>query len=239
MSVADNGGFMSSEKAYSGIAVLEVMAEAQKYNRYLLSLIEALIKPGDKVLDFGAGCGTFAIPLQKAGIDLTCLEPDATLNATLQTMGVCAIRHLNELPNCSVDCVYTFNVLEHIRDDQGTLRVLADKLKSGGRMLVYVPAFQVLYSTFDRRVGHLRRYRRGALAKMLAAAGLSVQEAAYVDCLGFFAALLYRVIAKEGGELSPIGVKMFDRWIFPVSRIMDAVLWRFIGKNVMIIARKL
>lgn len=229
---------MSSKEVYSGIAVLEAIAEAKNYNRYLLSQIEALIRPGDKVLDFGAGCGTFAIPLRKSGIDVLCLEPDATLNATLETLGVPAIRDLSKLPECSVDCLYTFNVLEHIEDDQDTIRVLADKLKSGGRMLVYVPAFQMLYSAFDRRVGHLRRYRRGKLAKMLIVAGLSVQEAAYVDCLGFFAAILYRVIAKERGEISVTGVKIFDRWIFPVSRVMDTVFWRLIGKNVMIVAQK-
>ncbi len=190
------------------------------------------------MLDLGAGRGTFAAPLRQSGIDVLCLEPDATLNATLRTMGLPTLRHLDELADASIDYIYTFNVLEHIENDRDTIRALAEKLKPGGRMLIYVPAFQALYSAFDRRIGHLRRYRRNALAKMLAAAGLSVQKAAYVDCLGFFAALLYPVIARERGELSLTSVKIFDRWIFPVSRLMDAILWPFIGKNVMVVARK-
>jgi len=73
--------------AYTGIDVLEVMIEAKNYNRYLMSLIHAHIRSGIKVLDFGAGVGTFALPLMQRGVDLVCVEPDATLGARLQDAG--------------------------------------------------------------------------------------------------------------------------------------------------------
>src|SRR6266436_2343637 len=73
--------------AYSGTDVLEVMTEARNYNRYLTALIDAQLRPGIKVLDFGAGAGTFAVPLVRRGVDLVCVEPDAALGARLRNAG--------------------------------------------------------------------------------------------------------------------------------------------------------
>ena len=61
------------------------------------------------------------------------------------------------------DSVVLVNVLEHIDDDVGALADLRELLEPGGRLCVFVPAFDGLYSDFDRRIGHRRRYRRSQL----------------------------------------------------------------------------
>ena len=55
------------------------------------------------------------------------------------------------------------NVLEHIDDDQGVLRSISDRLEPGGHVAIWVPAFTLLYSPFDAKLGHVRRYRRRQL----------------------------------------------------------------------------
>src|SRR6185436_11276113 len=78
----------STEAAsYAGTENLEVMKEAELYNRYLTRLITTQMKSGDTVLDFGAGVGTFAYPLRARGLDPICVEPDAALRNGLDRAG--------------------------------------------------------------------------------------------------------------------------------------------------------
>jgi SAM-dependent methyltransferase len=144
---------------------------------------------------------------------------------------------LDGLPKSAFALIYSLNVLEHIDDDLGTLESLKAYLKPGGTLLLYVPAFQVLYSAMDRRVGHVRRYRRSELVRLLVQAGYSVDSARYVDSLGFLAALAYRVLGSDDGSIDRRALVFFDRWIFPMSVILDRVLGRWFGKNVIVLAR--
>jgi len=223
---------------YSGIDVLEVMIEAKNYNRYLMSLIDAHIRPGIQVLDFGAGVGTFAFPLMQRGVDLICVEPDATLGARLQDAGAQVAAELYEIVGESVDLIYTLNVLEHISDDAAAVRALSSKLKPGATLLVYVPAFELLYSSFDLKIGHLRRYDRKSLTELVEAAGLRVTQVRYADSAGFLVALLYRALKGQDVNIGRETVRFYDRIIFPLSRVMDIVLSRWIGKNLILVCEK-
>ena len=107
-------------KAYPGASVLEVMVEAKNYNRYLASLIGIHLQPYFRVLNFGAGAGTFALPLLRRGIDAVCVEPDAVLGARLRDAGAAVAVGLDDIADESVDLIYTLNVLEHIPDDAAT-----------------------------------------------------------------------------------------------------------------------
>jgi SAM-dependent methyltransferase len=223
---------------YSGVDNLEVMAEAETYNRFLLSLVTRQLRPGIAVADFGAGTGTFAVPLHRQGIDIVAVEPDAALGARLRQAGLAVERDVAALAEASLDFIYTFNVLEHIADDRAAVRALAGKLRPGGRLLAYVPAYPALFTAMDRKVGHIRRYRRGGLAALVSGAGLAVDRVRYVDSIGFAATLLYRLLGPADGSIDRRAVRLYDRLIFPVSRAFDLVLSRCVGKNLVLLATK-
>jgi SAM-dependent methyltransferase len=228
-----------ANEAYTGADNLEVMREARNYNAWLLNLIRKQAPSRGRVIDFGAGSGTFALPLQRAGLTMSCVEPDAALGSMLRAEGLNAVQALDQLENDTFDFAYTLNVLEHIEDDGAALAGLRTKLKPGGRLLIYVPAFQVLYGPMDRKVGHLRRYRRLDLAQRVRTAGFSVEKSSYADSLGFFAALAFRLLnGNSSGELNPAHIKLYDRVGFPLSLLMDVACWPFFGKNVVVLARR-
>ena len=224
---------------YTGVDNLEVMAEAENYNRFLLSLVTRRVTPGMRLADFGAGTGSFALPLHGRGVDIVAIEPDATLAARLRQAGIAAERDIAALPDASLDFIYTFNVLEHIADDGAAARALARKLKPGGRLLVYVPAFPVLFTAMDHKVGHVRRYRRPGLSALVSGAGLAVDDVRYVDSLGFFATLAYGVLTSGGdGQINRRALRVYDRLIFPLSRLLDRLFSRSFGKNLLLLATK-
>lgn len=224
--------------AYSGTENLEIMAEAKNYNRYLVSLITGQLHPDDTVLDFGAGTGTFAARLHGAGVRLVAVEPDPGLSRRLIEDGIPTHASLAQIAAGSIDLVYTFNVLEHIADDDAAMREIARVLKPGGRLIAYVPAFTILWTAMDDRVGHLRRYRRAGLVGVVRTAGLRITYAGYVDSLGFVASLLYRLTQPSTGEINRSALHLYDRLIFPLSRVLDRLLWRLLGKNLLVLAVK-
>jgi SAM-dependent methyltransferase len=215
-----------SSEDYTGVDNLEVMDSAVKYQRFMAGLLTlAAGLPGTErvVADFGAGVGTLARAARSLGWQVTCVDLDPALRARLHADGF--------------DVAASLNVLEHIEDDATVVSAFHRVLKPGAPLLLYVPAFPVLYSSLDRLVGHVRRYRRKGLVDLVESAGFTVQTCNHADSLGFAAALAYRVVGGSG-MLDERGVKLYDRFLFPASRGLDRFAKRFFGKNLVLIARR-
>lgn len=204
------------------------------YNRFLVAELVSFASGLGRILDFGAGNGRFAVALRERGLEVAAVEPDRVLRASIRARGVPAFAALEELGAERFDGVYCVNVLEHLPDDRAVLAALRARLAPGGRLLLYVPAFPVLFSANDARVGHLRRYRRRELLESLRAAGLAPESARYVDSIGFFAGLWYRGFGRRDGGLDPRAVRLYDRALFPLSRRLDRALGRYFGKNLLV-----
>ena len=227
----------SSDTSYGGRDNLEAMKRATRYNDFLIRLIQEN-SVGSQALDRGAGAGTFAKPISAGGTNVLCMEPDNDLRAELAQSGLEVASSLEEISGGSIDYAYSLNVLEHIKDDHAAIVELYRCLKPGGRFLVYVPAFQVLYSQMDTHVGHFRRYRRKPLSQLLQTVGFDVSKAHYVDSLGFLATLVYKLVGDRSGSVSSGSVAFYDSVIFPLSRIIDFLGLGSFGKNLMVVATK-
>ena len=214
------------------------MEEAVNYNKYLLSLVSSRAKKDETIIDFGAGLGTFARELAKNGYRVHCIEQDSRQTKSIIAAGLPVSRSLDDIDENTVDYLYTLNVLEHIEDDMEMLRRIYNKIRPGGKLLIYVPAFQVLFSSMDRKVGHYRRYTKKNLIKMLRRAKFDVEDAKYVDSLGFLASLYFRFAGNDSGSLNRKALIIYDRLIFPLSRFCDFCSAYSFGKNLVIFAKK-
>lgn len=221
---------------YTGRDNLVAMRQAVRYNAYIASLVEAHAPTSGRWLDFGAGEGQFSRLFHQRGHDLLAVEADDALARINESAGVPTQRILEAVVDASVDYVYSINVLEHVKHDEAILRTLRCKLKPGGRLFVYVPAFQLLYSSMDRLVGHQRRYSRRGLRDVLTAAGFVVRSLRYVDSLGFLASLAYKALPDRGGAITPQQVANYDKWVLPASLILDRAIAHSIGKNLVAVA---
>jgi SAM-dependent methyltransferase len=72
------------------------------------------------------------------------------------------------------DVVCAFDVIEHIEDDRQVIAALCAAVAPGGGMLITVPQHPFLWSEFDVRAGHVRRYRARELRDKITQAGLQV-----------------------------------------------------------------
>jgi glycosyltransferase involved in cell wall biosynthesis len=169
---------------------LEILRRAVKYNAWVFDLVRPYL--GRDVLEIGAGIGTMTRHfLRGHNVTATDISPGC-----LDRMR----RDFAEYPQVRVepldisrpsapggeafDSVVCLNVLEHIEDDVRALRHMHQRLRPGGRVVLYVPANPRLYCEIDRGVGHCRRYVLGELAEKLTAAGFRLVHARHHNLIG-------------------------------------------------------
>mgnify|MGYP004556537455 CR=1 FL=1 len=227
---------------YSGKNVLDVMSEAKNYNYFLFGILETILKNNTihKILDFGAGQGCFAKLLRQHynKTDINCVEIDDEYYLKLKEDGFETYYDINDINyNTKYDLVYSFNVLEHIEDDFKTLVKIKNKLSENGNLILYVPAFQFLYSNFDKKISHKRRYSKKDLIAKIQKAGFEINKMEYVDSLGFLCAIIYKMFVNKD-KLNKNTLKIYDRFLFPISRFLDKIGFKYIlGKNLLLIAK--
>lgn len=210
---------------------LEIMTGAVNYRRWIHSQIKEYL--GQRIVELGAGIGNFTEMLldreQVVAVDnyAPCIEylkrrfsiykNIIPVNVDISTPA------LLELGHHSPDTIVCLNVLEHVMDDVTALSRMFNLLKKGGRLVLFVPAFQPLYGGIDRLVGHHRRYSKKELTKKLAGAGFKIKTASYMNSIGFVGWFLNnRVFGKK--EESSTQVKFFDRFIVPWLRNVEHVI---------------
>ncbi len=178
--------------------------------RIVSALIETQtpLKPGARILEVGAGTGSNLAMLQRYGT-VEAIEPDDGARALASRRGGFELWG-GLLPDGVVledgryDLIVLLDVLEHIPDDAGTLKVLARKLAPGGRLLLTVPSTPWLWSAHDVAHHHQRRYTARALKTVLAGNGFRLLHMSHFNSILFPAIVgaraLGKITGREGGD---------------------------------------
>jgi len=224
--------------SYSGDE-LESFESAVNWKAYWSSQIAPYI--GQDVLELGAGLGATARTLAAHPVRRWLgLEPDP---------GMCDVvrRRAGTLPfpagyeiRCGTseslvgdelfDTVLYIDVLEHIEDDRGELERVAGLLRPGGHVVVVAPAHQWLYTDFDRKIGHFRRYNRTML-EAIVPTGLEIRRMRYLDSVGMLASLGNKlVLHSDSPQASQI--RLWDSVMVRLSRWIDPLTGFRLGKSI-------
>jgi SAM-dependent methyltransferase len=218
---------------------LELFADAVHWKRYFRSAFADRLV-GD-VLEVGAGIGETARHLidgrQRSWL---CLEPDGRLASRLRDWA--SSGSVTPQPNVQIgttvdidpqsrfDAILYIDVLEHIEDDRAEMQRAASLLSPHGTVIVLSPAFQQLFSEFDRSVGHYRRYTRSSLAAVMPPSLRKVQLK-YFDSVGFMASLANRALLRQDLPTKQ-QIALWDRVMIPASRFIDPLLAHSFGRSV-------
>jgi SAM-dependent methyltransferase len=77
---------------------------------------------------------------------------------------------------CEFDVVGTFDVLEHVVEDEIVLAQMFNAARPGGGLLVTVPQHRFLWSASDQYAMHQRRYNRAELRAKVESAGFQIER---------------------------------------------------------------
>ena len=152
-------------------------------NRLIFELsrqISRELRPGYLVLEVGCGTGNVLRVLRQACPDAMVvgleLWFDGLRYAQRRSAGSLVQGDVRNCPfGKQFDLVGMFDVLEHLPEEQETLRSLWTLLAPGGRLLLTVPAHQFLWSYFDEAAHHCRRYAADEIREKLMEAGFEVE----------------------------------------------------------------
>lgn len=220
---------------------LENLDDAVNYAAWIFGLLRPHL--GERVLEIGAGHGTFTARLAEIAGTVVAEDLSPRCCEVLQGrfQGVPAVEIVqgtidDAAPYGPFDAAVMINVLEHIPDDGAALRSVLEVLQPGGRLALWVPAFPLLYSRFDRRVGHYRRYRRSQLVDLVERSGYTVVESRYVNLVGALGWLVSaRMLGRE--PTGTLSVRIFDRLV-PVLRRVESRLRPPAGQSLFLVAAR-
>lgn len=221
----------------------------------LMRLLERHRVPLDaQILDIGCAGGALLLALKERGYTaLTALDysPDAIARCKAGGLERAFVMdgHRPEFPERTFDVIIASDCLEHLSDDQTALANWNRVLKTSGIALIFVPAYQFLWSAHDEANHHYRRYTRRELAKKASAAGFQILESGYWNLLFLFPTAMLRLGARV---LRPVRKGAAKAQVLQLPRVLNhaliallrrenAVASRFgfpIGMSAFVIAKK-
>lgn len=216
------------------------------------AIIDCLVRthvplPADARI-FEAGCGTggnLALLAQYGALEA--MEYDADARALAAARDLCQVE-AGALPDAigfsdtRYDLIALLDVLEHIDEDEASLRALGARLAPNGRLLLTVPAVPWLWSEHDLLHHHKRRYTHEGLLEVVRAAGLKVEASGHFNSLLFPLAVAQRFVHQWLRRDTPLDARpsplvnaalqrvfaaerhLLGRFPFPVGLSLYAVL---------------
>jgi SAM-dependent methyltransferase len=161
--------------------------------RNIISYIDKYLKNKEqKVVDIGCGAGTICFYIANegnnvSGFDISskaikaCKESSRVLNLDNLTRFK-IVDFPEEYVEEKFDLIIFSEVIEHLRNDSLALKRIYTMLNKGGIVIIttpsiHAPLYRLGYAkSFDKRVGHLRRYTVEGLSKQCEDIGLKVIE---------------------------------------------------------------
>ncbi|MGI8989895.1 MAG: glycosyltransferase [Bryobacteraceae bacterium] len=217
----------------AGPEVLDALSLAPKFNKWMADTISPYV--GQRVLEIGAGTGNLTRQLahRRKYYAATDIEPEhlerlrnGFRHRPNLEVRKCDVERAEDLEpfRDRVDTVVFLNVLEHVKDDQGSLKRLYSILQPGGCAIVLVPCGQEIFGTLDTALGHYRRYSRAELRARMEEAGFVVErilEFNRVSRPGWY--VTGRVLKRS--TLSRFPMRVFNKLVWLWRKIDNRLPW--------------
>jgi SAM-dependent methyltransferase len=234
----------TASRIESSSTMSDAIKTAGHYHHWVFSSFRDFIQPGT-ALEVGSGHGKYARHIAPLVDRLVVSDIDPTAVDAIEKE-LADISHIDCMVMDGIDStvfggeldnVVLVNLLEHIEDDSALLADARASLRKGGALIIFVPAFQALFSTMDEQAGHFRRYQRGALVKLVEGAGFQVKRCRYFNALGFLGWYANKLTKSTvNSTTTNLQVSLYNRAI-PLLRHIDRVV-PFFGQSLVLVAHK-
>jgi SAM-dependent methyltransferase len=225
-------------------STLRGLENAHHINRWIYDTIRPFCR--GHILEIGSGLGNISQLFVNDGTTITLSDiSDAYVNE-LRTRFAgtnhCGIVKLDiastelEANNSIYDTIIAINVIEHIENDEAVIRNMHRLLVSGGRIIILVPAYQLLFNKLDSGLGHFRRYTAARIVNTVQAHGFSVQRAFYFNFIGILG-WSFSGILQQNGKIPDWQIKLYNVLV-PLFRVIDRITFRAAGLSVICVGVK-
>ncbi len=237
------------ETDIEGRATLEVISEADNFNRWMYDTIRPFC--WGNILEVGSGIGNISKFFLHEGFSISLSDIRQNYCDYLKTQFE-SLPNLVDIINLDLldpdfdkkfnrfragfNTVFSLNVVEHINDDLLAINNASYLLRKGGNLIILVPAYPFLYNNFDKVLGHYRRYTRKTLHNILIKNDFKVVHTQYFNLAGTFGWFVSGKLQKNktipGGQM-----EFYDRLV-PLFKMLDKLIWNAAGLSVIAVGRK-
>jgi hypothetical protein len=217
---------------------LKYFDKANNFRNYQFSLIKNNIK--GNVAEVGPGNGINCESYSYLSNKIDLYEPTKSLYKKLKKKFFydnVNIINTQFISKKKYQTIIYLDVLEHIEDWENELILAYKSLKKNGSLIINVPAWQYLYSDFDRDVGHYKRFCKKEFYCINKYLKNSILYMKYYDCIGFLLSLISRLFVSNYRHNFPSKIKMWN-YLVKLSKILDFFLFHKIGKSLLVIINK-
>jgi len=232
-----------------GYATLKVISDAVNFNDWTFEVIRPFCK--GRILEIGSGIGNISSRFLDKGYDLTLSDirinycsflsekfPDKAKNQQIIPIDLVHPNFEKEYESLlgQFDTVFALNVIEHIENDELAVSNCRKLLQSGGRLIVLMPAFQLLYNTFDKELCHFKRYNKMSVEKLFKKNQFGILKTFYFNAGGIPGWYVSGSIFKN--KIIPASqMKTFDKLV-PIFKVVDKILMNSVGLSVICAGEK-
>ena len=225
---------------YSGWE-LNFFDKSTNFRRYQFDLIRKYIK-GD-ILEVGPGNGVLAKDyLLKYFNKIFLSEIDSKLFKKLikkfkQEKKIKVFNKKINKINKNFDTIIYSDVVEHIKEDKKEILSAISKLKKNGRLIIIVPAFQYLYSDYDKSIGHFKRYKKRDFLDLSNKYKIKCEKMIYFDVTGYIFLGLKKIFNLSHKKNLGLGTFLWN-FLIPVSKLLDRMIFHSFGKSLLCVYKK-
>ncbi len=228
-----------------GAITLRRMARLSGYNEWLHNRFDHYV--GRRVLEVGSGVGNQTrYFVDRDRVVASDIEPHYVRELVARfgrrsNVRIASYRFplddasRGELADEHLDTIVCMNVLEHIENDESTLRDFASVLPSGGHMVLLVPALPALYGSLDIYLKHFRRYDKTQFDALVTRAGFEVEKIRYLNQPAVFGWWLNSRLLRR--KTLPRGQLAAFKWLQPLLRREERHEPSF-GMSLLVLARR-
>lgn len=214
------------------------------------NLIKKNFSKDSKILDIGCAGGVLVKELidhgfvHTYGIDYSAVAIEVCKQRELKNVFVMD-GQLPTFEDESFDLIIASDCLEHLEKEILALMQWKRILKKAGKLIIFVPAFNFLWSKHDEINHHYRRYTRKELLLKLNGAGFKVEKISYWNFFLFLPVLIIRKLQKfinnkeedSIKNFSPISNRLLLNLLKVENKIFTKIRFPF-GVSVFALARK-
>ena len=211
----------------SSVETRQSLGRAPRFRRWLLSEFGEHL--GRRVLEVDAGPGHLTSRLLDRDRIVSIEKEPVHVDTLRRRFGhlenfevVLADLHEADLPEDledGFDTAILFDVLQRAEEPKELLARTMQAVRSGGTILIQVPADPSLFGPTDQAAGHLRRFSRDQLTDLIRSAGGDPLWLRRFNVLGRLAWRLHR--AFGAGRITSVQARSFDLTV-PLARRLDA-----------------
>jgi 2-polyprenyl-3-methyl-5-hydroxy-6-metoxy-1,4-benzoquinol methylase len=231
----------------TGEETLIAFSKANAFNAWLSDLVLPWSK--GHILEIGSGIGNISEIILQNNLTITLsdlnvqycsqlknkFENRATCRGIISLdIGEANFEEKHKTLLTKFDTIIALNVIEHIEDDRKAFENCKKLLVPGGRIIILVPAFTFLYNSFDKELGHYRRYTRNELSDKMQHAGFNVIHSQYFNMPAMFGWFISGSLFKM--KIIPEKQLNFYNYLVPLFKRIDALFQKKIGISLIMVA---